>query len=128
MEGLGPDVLLYRIEGVLFFGAAAQAGPLLDRLGGGYRHVVLDCAGVPFMDSTAANLIEGALRKAEKTGADVIITGAQPLVRAALESHEVHEPRVRFLPDIPAAVVEIRKAAAKIGGDAHFAGMKRMLQ
>ena len=109
VEGLGADVLLYRIEGVLFFGAAAQAGPLLDRLGGGYRHVVLDCSGVPFMDSTAANLIEGALRKAEKTGAKVVITGALPNVRAALESHEVNEPRVRFLPDLAAALAAVHQ-------------------
>jgi SulP family sulfate permease len=104
LEGLPPDVLLYRIEGVLFFGAAAQAGPLLDRLGSGYRHIVLDCADVPFMDSTAANLIEGALRKAEASGAEVIISGARPDVRKVLEDHEVHEPRVRFVADVETAL------------------------
>lgn len=109
LEGLGSDVLLYRIEGVLFFGAAAQAGPLLDRLGAGYRHVVLDCSGVPFMDSTAANLIEGALRKAEKSGAEVTIAGALPSVRTVLESHEVHEPRVRFTDDAEMALDLIRR-------------------
>lgn len=115
-DGLPPDVLLYRIEGVLFFGAAAQAGPLLDRLGGGYRHIVLDCSGVPFMDSTAANLIEGALRKAERNGGDVLISGAHETVRTVLERHEVREPRVRFVEDVPSALKWIGEAPLRSGG------------
>lgn len=106
-DRLPPDVLLYRIEGVLFFGAAGQAGPLLDRLGGGYRHIVLDCSKVPFMDSTAANLIEGALRKAERSGSGVYISGASLAVRTVLERHEVREPRVRFVEDVPSALAGI---------------------
>ena len=72
------------------------------------------------MDSTAANLIESAIRKAEKTGADVIIAGAQPGVRASLESHEVHEPRVRFTADAETALALIDRdhRSGSAAGDA----------
>nr|WP_316654391.1 SulP family inorganic anion transporter [uncultured Gellertiella sp.] len=106
-EGLPADILLYRINGVLFFGAAPQAGPLLDRVANGYCYVVLDCSGVPFMDSTAANLIEGALRKAERRQTMTYIAGASKPVRMALESHEVCEPRVIFTATADAALGRI---------------------
>ncbi|MBB4064617.1 SulP family inorganic anion transporter [Gellertiella hungarica] len=110
VEGAASDTLVYRIEGVLFFGAAPQAGPLLDRIANGYRQVVLDCQGVPFMDSTAANLIEGAVRKAARTGTRVYVSGASAAVRETLEHHEVHEPRVVFSPSLELALDEIARA------------------
>lgn len=106
-DHLPSDTLLYRIQGVLFFGAAPQAGPLLDRVASGYRDVVLDCSAVPFMDSSAANLIEGALRKAERSGTSLYIAGASPSVRAVLEKHEVHEPRVIFAASATDALASI---------------------
>ncbi len=106
-DHLPPDILLYRIHGVLFFGAAPQAGPLLDRVASGYRDVILDCSAVPFMDSSAANLIEGALRKAERSKTSLYIAGASPTVRAELEKHEVHEPRVIFTPTAAEALTRI---------------------
>lgn len=114
-EGIASDILLYRIHGVLFFGAAPQAGPLLDRVANGYNHVILDCSAVPFMDSTAANLIEGALRKAEGKQTAVYIAGATQSVRTALESHEVIEPRVTFTSTAESALkmIEERSNADK---------------
>lgn len=107
ITGLSGDTLVYRIEGILFFGAAPQAGPVLDRIANGYRYAVLDCEAVPLMDSTAANLIEGAVRKAEKTGTKVYISGTSPGVRQTLESHDVHAPRVTFTPSLEAALSEV---------------------
>lgn len=104
LPGTAKDTLIYRIEGILFFGAAPQAGPVLDRIANGYRYAVLDCQAVPFMDSTAANLIEGAVRKAEKTGARVFISGASETIRKTLESHEVHAPRVSFTSSLDEAL------------------------
>lgn len=115
LPGAPRDTLIYRIEGILFFGAAPQAGPVLDRIANGYRFAVLDCQAVPFMDSTAANLIEGAVRKAEKTGTKVYIAGASGTVRQTLEHHEVHAPRVTFTPTLEAALSDIsasREAAS----------------
>lgn len=107
LPGTPRDTLIYRIEGILFFGAAPQAGPVLDRIANGYRFAVLDCQAVPFMDSTAANLIEGAVRKAEKTGTKVYVSGASGTVRQTLEHHEVHAPRVTFTPSLEAALSDI---------------------
>lgn len=110
LPGTPRDTLVYRIEGILFFGAAPQAGPVLDRIANGYRYAVLDCQAVPFMDSTAANLIEGAVRKAEKSGTLVFIAGASDTVRRTLESHEVQAPRVRFMPTLDDALEAISLA------------------
>ncbi len=116
LPGVARDTLVYRIEGILFFGAAPQAGPVLDRIANGYRYAVLDCQAVPFMDSTAANLIEGAVRKAEKRGTRVFIAGSSETVRKTLESHDVHQPRVSFVPDLEAALDSVAKARASSEG------------
>ena len=45
-----PDVAIYRITGILFFGAAASAGSLLDRIHDSYKVLIVDFSAVPFLD------------------------------------------------------------------------------
>src|SRR5690606_14445412 len=67
-EGADPDTVVYRISGAFFFGAAATVAAVLDRIADRRRNFILDCSAVPFLDSTAANVIEGAARKARQAG------------------------------------------------------------
>ncbi|MFP1630372.1 SulP family inorganic anion transporter [Zhengella sp. ZM62] len=101
--GDDPGVVVYRISGAFFFGAASTVGSVLDRIADKHRVFILDCSAVPFLDSTAANVIEGSLRKAERAQVAMIISGASDTVRHMLESQGVAPPRVRFAPDIAAA-------------------------
>lgn len=91
-----PDTAVYRISGVFFFGAAATVASVLDRIADSHRNFILDCSSVPFMDSSAANVIEGAVRKAHKNGVRVLIAGASPDARAILEANHVKAPAVEY--------------------------------
>ena len=61
-----PDIVVYRISGAFFFGAAASIGAVLDRIADNHRVLIVDFAAVPFVDSTAVNTIEGLVHKAGK--------------------------------------------------------------
>ncbi len=107
--GTDPEVVVFRISGAFFFGAAASIGGVLDRIGDGYRRLVIDFAAVPFVDSTAAHTIEGLAHKARKNGVRVFLTGVAPGVRHDLEAHGVTPPLVTFverIEDAAAAHVE----------------------
>ncbi|UDF29243.1 UNVERIFIED_ORG: SulP family inorganic anion transporter [Roseateles sp. XES5] len=102
-----PDTVVYRISGVFFFGAAASVSSVLDRIADRRRNFVLDCTDVPFLDSTAASVIEGLVRKAERAGVRVFIAGLKPDLRRMLEAHDLHASRVAFPPTVDAALAEI---------------------
>ena len=72
-----PDVVVYRISGAFFFGAAAAVAAALDRIGEHPRAFVIDFSAVSVIDSTAASTIEGFVRKARRDDALVYISGAE---------------------------------------------------
>jgi sulfate permease, SulP family len=96
------DVVVYRISGAFFFGAAAGVGATLDRIGAHPKTYVLDFSAVPIIDSTAAFTIAGFARKAQKQGAAVIIAGADASVHRMLTLHGVQQ--AQFQPSIAAAL------------------------
>jgi sulfate permease, SulP family len=103
-----PDIIVYRISGAFFFGAAASVAAALDRIGEHPKAYVIDFSAVSVIDSTAAATIEGFARKARRHHALVYIAGALPAVRRALLTHGVRRPEVRF-----AANVDDARAAAQ---------------
>ncbi len=103
-----PDAVVYRISGAFFFGAASTVAAVLDRIADQRKTFVLDCSGVPFLDSTAANVIEGAARKARRAGVRFFITGASPQVRRMLFTHGVRPPHVRYKATIKGALEQVR--------------------
>ncbi len=114
-EGMDRDVLICRISGAFFFGAAASVGAAFDRIGAQPKAVILDFAAVPILDSTAAATIEAFLRKAHRRGALIFIAAADASVRHTLKSFGVKRPMVRFAADrtaaLKAAHAEISAAA-----------------
>ena len=107
-----PDVIVYRISGAFFFGAAASVAAALDRIGEHPKAYVVDFSAVSVIDSTAAATIEGFVRKARRHQASVYVTGAQPAVRHILLSHGVRPPDVRFAQSIDDAMTEARASSA----------------
>lgn len=105
-----PDVVVFRIAGAFFFGAAGSIGSVLDRIADSHRAMVVDFSDVPFVDSTAANTIEGLVRKAARRGVLLILTGASPAVARELQVHGIRPPRVRFEASIEAALAAVRAA------------------
>jgi SulP family sulfate permease len=107
-EAADPDTVIYRISGAFFFGAASTVGTVLDRIADQRKNFILDCSGVPFLDSTAANVLEGAARKAERAGVRFFITGVSPNVRRMLFAHGVKPPHVRYKATIENALQQLR--------------------
>jgi SulP family sulfate permease len=107
-----PDVVVYRISGAFFFGAAASVGAALDRIGEQPKAYVIDFSAVPVIDSTAAATIEGFARKARRHGATVYVTGARPAIRRVLLTHGVRPPQVRFRTKLADALAAARRGPA----------------
>src|SRR6476661_5925782 len=63
-----PDVLVYRITGAFFFGAASTVGTVLDGIADGRKSFVVDFSAVPFLDSTAANAMGRVATRAQQQG------------------------------------------------------------
>jgi sulfate permease, SulP family len=103
-----PDVLVYRITGAFFFGAASTVGTVLDSIADSRRAFVVDFAAVPFLDSTAANAMSRVADKAKRQGIRLFITGASPTVRRALLTHGVRPPRARYRATISRAIADIK--------------------
>lgn len=99
-----PDIVVYRLSGAFFFGTASTVGTVLDRIADRHKAFVIDLAAVPFIDSTAANVIAGIGRKAARHGVRVYVTGAITPVRRALLRAGAGRPKVRYLPKIEDAV------------------------
>jgi SulP family sulfate permease len=108
-----PDVLVYRITGAFFFGAASTVGAVLDSIADTRRAFVVDFAAVPFLDSTAANAMSRVATKAQRQGIALFITGASPTVRRALLTHGVRPPRARYRETIARAVADIKGRRAE---------------
>ena len=98
-----PDVVVYRITGAFFFGAAGTVSGVLDRIADRHRALILDFAAVPFIDTTAANAIAAVVRKAHRHKVGVYVTGAAPMVKRALISRSVDGPAAEYLSTIDAA-------------------------
>src|SRR6202048_1426013 len=103
-----PDVLVYRITGAFFFGAASAVGTVLDSIADARKAFVVDFAAVPFLDSTAANAMSRVATKAKRQGIRLFITGASPTVRRALLTHGGRPPRARFRETIARAIADIK--------------------
>jgi SulP family sulfate permease len=104
-----PDVVVYRISGAFFFGAASAVGAVLERIADQHKGLVLDFSSVPFLDSTGANVIAGVARKASRHGVKVYVTGASYDVRKELANHGVAPPTITILARIEDAVAAVHR-------------------
>ncbi len=105
------DIVVCRISGAFFFGAAAAVSAALDRAGEHPNGYVLDVSAVPFLDSTGASTIEGFVRKAQRRGAKVVVAGASPAVRRNLLIHGLRPPRVRYKRELADAIASARNGS-----------------
>ena len=106
------DVLVYRITGAFFFGAAAAVGSVLDSIAERRKAFVVDLSAVPFLDSTAANAMGRVAAKAKRQHIRLFITGASPMVRRELLTHGVRPPLVRYRETIERAIADIKSHAS----------------
>lgn len=74
-ERLPEGVVVYRVAGPLFFGAAEKAMSTLRRLPRGAKVLVLDLDAVPTMDYSGFVALDSAVTHLEKLGVRVLLSG-----------------------------------------------------
>ncbi|TJW51136.1 MAG: SulP family inorganic anion transporter [Mesorhizobium sp.] len=104
-----PDVVVYRITGVLFFGATASIGSVLDRIQDRNKALIVDFSAVPFLDSTGANMIESLAHKTHRHGVTLWLTGASRDIRRVLLTHGLKKPFVRYASTVEAAMSAVQR-------------------
>lgn len=110
-----PDVIVYRISGAFFFGAAAGVAAALESIGEHPKAYIVDFSDVSIIDSTASATIEGFVRKAARRGAAVYITGADAAIRRELLLHGVPARKLSMREmEASAAASPHRRAARQI--------------
>jgi SulP family sulfate permease len=103
-----PEVVIYRVTGPLFFGAAVSIGSLLDRIQDTHRTLILDLSAVPVLDSTGANMVVALADRVARARGEVWIAGATAEVRRTLEAHGLIPPICRHASDVETAFHQFR--------------------
>jgi SulP family sulfate permease len=107
-----PNVVVYRIAGAFFFGAAGSIGAVLEGMADRHRVLIVDFSAVPFLDSTAANTIRGLARKAQRRGVKVMLSGTDHAMRLELFAQEVKPPLVAYETSVDRALLAARRFLA----------------
>ncbi|MFN4283456.1 MAG: SulP family inorganic anion transporter [Alphaproteobacteria bacterium] len=102
------DIVVYRISGAFFFGAAASVAAALDRVGVQPKAYVIDFSAVTVIDSTGASAIDGFRRKAAAQRARLVLAGARPAIERMLWIHGVRPPDVAFMQSVDDAIAALR--------------------
>ena len=91
-DGAGEDVVLphsvlvYRIDGPFFFGAAEKLERTIERLQLGVHTVVLRLGRVPFLDATGLNTLNEIIGRLQKRHVRVLLCGIHPAIKGTLDS------------------------------------------
>lgn len=104
------EIVIYRLSGAFFFGTASTVSTVLDRIGDRHKAFILDFGAVPFVDSTAANVIASLARSATRHKVRLFLTGTSPAVRRALTAARVTPPLGLYRDTIDEALREARSA------------------
>lgn len=107
-------VVVYRLRGAYFFGAAATLARTLDRVSDLPHTLIVDFSTVPFVDSSGAHSFAALADKLARRDCKLVITGAQPEIRKVLRSQLRHHKNVAWRPDIATAQADFARAGAEV--------------
>ena len=110
--GRADAILVYRIQGAFFFGAASAVGAVLERIGDDHRALVVDFTETAMVDSTAIHTVEGLLTSAARKGVVVVLAGVSPALSNQFAGHGIVAPQVEFAPTLRDGV---RRAKVLLG-------------
>ncbi|NDF13134.1 MAG: STAS domain-containing protein [Proteobacteria bacterium] len=110
---LPPNVMLYRIQGPLFFATAEKA---LDRshfMNTHIKIVVIDMENVPVIDVTAIVAMESLLLHIEQQGIHPVLTGKGQLINKIVHRLPTHtKDHISYFPTTEEALKKIRSKKA----------------
>ncbi|MGZ4965723.1 MAG: SulP family inorganic anion transporter [Chthoniobacterales bacterium] len=112
-----PDVILYRIEGPLFFAATEKLDSALRGSGGKPRVVIFRMRNVPAMDATGLHAFEVAIEKLQRDRVEIFLTAVQPQpMKVMFESGLAERLGLdRFCADIDQALAAVRQTLSRNG-------------
>jgi SulP family sulfate permease len=108
---LPAGVEVYEIEGPFFFGVAGKFDEVMKTIGDKPRVRIIRMRKVPFVDSTGAHNLAGLVRRSQKEGITVLLSGVNEGVRETLRRTGIEElvgPDNVF-PHIDAAMARARE-------------------
>jgi SulP family sulfate permease len=108
-----PEIIIHRISGAFFFGAAATVAATLDRVSAKPKAFILDLSRVPFVDYSAAHSLQSFIRRAGRQGTAVYLTGAPVHVRRDLIRYGIKKPLVHYGHSVEDCVLAIRRGLEK---------------
>jgi SulP family sulfate permease len=79
------NVMVYRIEGPFFFGAAEKLERTLERAQLGIESIVIRLGRVPFMDATGLATLEEMIRRLQKRQVRVLLCGVHDGLKRTLD-------------------------------------------
>ena len=83
---LPPSVLVYRIEGPFFFGAAEKLERTLERVQLGVESIVIRLGRVPFMDATGLAALSEIVQRFQRRDIKVLLCGLHASLRQEVEA------------------------------------------
>ena len=107
-----PGVLVYDINGPLFFGAAQKALRTLHTIDPGLRVLILDMTDVQLMDMTGMTALEELVKQAQRRRQTVILCGLSP--RLILKLRRVGLRRIKGEVEYARDLEEARRRAAAL--------------
>lgn len=90
------DIMVYRMDGPFFFGAAGMVNSVLTRLNDWPKAFILDLSRVPLADATAAQTLENFILRAQKHSVDIYLANVLPRVQKVLVANGIAPPLVTY--------------------------------
>jgi SulP family sulfate permease len=116
MLALPAGVILYEINGPLFFGAAQKAmGALSTARGNSFQVLIIHLGRVPAIDATGLVALENSIADVVRSKKKVILAGPLPRPQSIFESAklEVKHPGLSIAPDLAAATVQAEQLLSR---------------
>jgi len=121
VEPLPDGVVVYDVQGPLFFGAAQKAMSALESVERNVKVVILDMADVPVIDATGLVALESAIARLNHDGVKVILAGVggQVLRALARAGWRNRKGRLRIFQSFDSAVARAREHLTAVEGPSH---------
>lgn len=90
LSNLPKEVLLYEINGPLFFGAARQFQETITAFNKDYKVIILRMRYVPMVDATGFQSLKEIIKTFKEEGVLIILSGINPEIRADLRKNDIY--------------------------------------
>ncbi|WP_298288341.1 SulP family inorganic anion transporter [uncultured Lutibacter sp.] len=91
LSSLPKEILLYEINGPLFFGAARQFQETITNFNKDYKVVILRMRYVPMIDATGFQSLKEIITTFNSEGVLIILSGIKPDLRASFRNNGIYE-------------------------------------